>query len=129
MSRAEKLPSLGSELAVFSCGWIWLTSSASGSATSRRRNRNLRKALHTLLNFLGLSGASPNQGAPDHRRRSSSATHVCSRASIDTDQFAFFNKQRYLNHFAGLQLGRLLHIGGAIAAQTFWRFDYFQGHR
>ena len=74
MSRVEKLPTRGpwscteagrgSEVDVFSRGWIGLTSSVSGSARSRRRKRNLRKGLHTLLNFLGWAGASPYQGPP-----------------------------------------------------------------
>jgi hypothetical protein len=110
MSGPERLPSRGPRCAiegdrgraldVFGRARIGLKSSANGSAASRRSERNIRKELCTLLNLLGWSGASPYHGV--RARSPSGSAHVAAGASIDPDQFTFFDKQRDLNHFTGL---------------------------
>jgi hypothetical protein len=69
MNEAENLPSrgawfgtedgLGCQQEFFSGSWFSLTSSAKGSAVLKRSKRDFRTELHTLLAFLGASGASP----------------------------------------------------------------------
>ena len=47
------------------------------------------------------------------------AAHVGPGASIDLDGFAFFDEERDVNGFAGLEFRRLCHVAGGIAADAF----------
>jgi hypothetical protein len=51
-----------------------------------------------------------------HRSR---AAHVGTGASIDLDGFAFFDEERDINGFTGLEFRRLCHVAGGIAADAF----------
>ena len=47
------------------------------------------------------------------------AAHVGTGASIDLDGFAFFDEERHVNGFTGLEFRRLCHVAGGIAADAF----------
>ena len=51
-----------------------------------------------------------------HRSR---AAHVGTGAGIDLDGFAFFDEERDVNGFTGLEFRRLGHVAGGIAADAF----------
>src|SRR5205823_9734944 len=57
------------------------------------------------------------------------AAHVGAGAGIDLDGFAFFDEERDVNGFTGLELCRLGHVAGGIAAHALGRLDHFQADR
>ena len=52
-------------------------------------------------------------------RKELGAAHVGTGAGIDLDGFAFFDEERDVNGFTGLEFRRLCHVAGGIAADAF----------
>src|SRR5260370_29324973 len=54
------------------------------------------------------------------------AAHIGAGAGIDLDGFAFFDEERDVNGFTGLEFRRLGYVAGGIATDAFGRLDPFQ---
>ena len=46
-------------------------------------------------------------------------SHVCARAGVDLDRFAFLDEKRHVNGLAGFELCRLGNVTGSIATNAF----------
>jgi hypothetical protein len=95
-------------------------------------NEHGADAIKSCPKYLGRHKRSslPNPGICEEARQVVAPylrpAHVGSSAGIDLDGFTFFDEERDVNLFAGLKNGRLGHVAGGIAAETFGRLDNFE---
>ena len=87
----------------------------SGSLLETRKQSCLRIARSISASCRDEKAASLCSPEPNALRPS----HVCARAGVDLDRFAFLDEKRHVNGLAGFELCRLGHVTGSIATNAF----------
>src|SRR5947207_10676971 len=118
-SAAEKARSQISPIGSGPCteSWwpsrVWLERRRAG--LSRRR----RLCVHASCPVFDSSMRSYRKSKTKRKGVKLRPAHVSAGASVDLDCLAFFDEERNVDCFSSLKFGRLGHIAGGIAAQSF----------